>query len=89
MIEALLGVAASLIFAYIVVGAVGVVVLELYPWSKWSRYSYVCDDCSWYYPWLHPFAIPKFSDHCWHKEDDDIYPRCCNCGKGHPDFKPL
>ena len=54
-------------------------------WRSFPEYRWLCNGPTWGYfvtPWRPWFSIAA---HCWHTTD--TYPRCCHCGKGHPDFK--
>lgn len=55
--------------------------------GRFSKYNYFCN---YYSPWarltLRPWRDLGGADHCWHTTP--TYPRCCHCGKGHPNYKP-
>lgn len=58
-----------------------------HPRGEFSEYRSLCAPLSSFWTYLRtPWEISD-RNHCWHKQDSDTYPRCCHCGKGHPDFK--
>lgn len=64
---------------------VSVPLLHGHLWRPFSDSRWLCNGPTWGYfvtPWRPWFSIAA---HCWHTTD--TYPRCCHCGKGHPDFK--
>lgn len=57
-----------------------------HPRGAFAEYGNLCTHLPFRSYLRNPMVIPTAS-HCWHKDDTNIYPQCCICGKGHPDFK--